>query len=347
MSNYTVIRLENFQGGLHLARGLSNNYDTSLETLHSDTIKSALFVCALQLYGEDKIGKSFLESFKISSAFPFYTPEKGGKVRYFFPKPEIPHLPFENIKEDINKKLKKVRFLEQELFELLIQDGNKKTIFNETSLKGKFLVKDGSNLKTKMPKDGIYQSEPYQHVYIPQDYNEDSQPYYVDKIYFHKKAGLFCLVEVEDISVLEQIKSAFRLLADNGIGTDRNIGNGQFDVTFDKMTLKVPKESNYELSLSLYCPYEEEIKEIDKSFYGLTKRGGYISSPQDNKHLSIRKRSIHMFTEGSVFFGKNERQGKIVNLQPDNKFLKGNEVEHPIWRDGRALFIPFNYNNQQ
>jgi CRISPR-associated protein Csm4 len=346
MSNYIVVRLENFQGGLHLARGLSNSYDTSLKTLHSDTIKSALFVCALQLYGAERISKSFLESFKISSAFPFYASKKDSNIHYFFPKPEVPYLPFENAKEDINKKLKKVRFLEKELFELFIQNGNKQITFNENNLKGEFLGKDGSNLKDVMPEKGIYKSEPYQHVFIPQDYNEDSEPYYVDRIYFHEDAGLFCLIETEDESTLKQVKSAFKLLADNGIGTDRNTGNGQFEVVFDTMELDVPEESNHEISLSLYCPNEEEIKKIDKSFYSLTKRGGYISSPQDNKHLSIRKRSIYMFTEGSTFFGKEERQGKIVNLKPDNDFLKGNEVKHPIWRDGRALFIPFNFNNQ-
>ena len=50
-----------------------------------------------------------------------------------------------------------------------------------------------------------------------------------------------------------------------------------------------------------------------------------------------------MFTEGSLFYGNKDRQGKIVDLRPDNKLLKGNEINHPIWRDGRALFIPFKY----
>jgi len=47
---YRVFKLR-FPGGLHLAKGKSE-YDQSDTILHSDTLKSALFVCALQLFGE-------------------------------------------------------------------------------------------------------------------------------------------------------------------------------------------------------------------------------------------------------------------------------------------------------
>lgn len=349
MTNYTVVRLENFKGGLHLARGLTNSYDKSLQTLHSDTLKSALFVCALQLYGEEVIEKSFLENFKISSAFPFYKHKE--EFLYFFPKPEIPKLPFRVSGEfGIEKKLKKVRFLEKKLFEKFIEDSNKIIDFDKDDLVGNFIGEKSSGLKNILPK-GIMKSEPCQHVHIPKDYNEYSEPYYVDNIYFEKDAGLFCLIDCDNIELLNKIKAAFKLLADNGIGTNRNTGNGQFDIAFDKMKkITTPSDTNYQLSLSLYCPKKDEnineIETINKSFYGLTKRGGYISSPKDEKHLTLRKRSIYMFTEGSVFYGNANRQGKIVNLQPNNNYLKNNEINHPIWRDGQALFIPFNYQNQ-
>ena len=187
-NSYTVIRLENFQGGLHLARGLNNSYDKSLQTLHSDTIKSALFVCALQLYGSE-IDKSFLESFKISSAFPFYKYQCKAKEElfYFFPKPEVPKLPFTISGEfGVEKKLKKVRFLEKTLFERFIKNANQSIDFDKNDLQGSYLGNKGSGLKNILGDTKITKSEPYQHVYIPYGYDEDGIPYYVDKIYFDK-----------------------------------------------------------------------------------------------------------------------------------------------------------------
>jgi CRISPR-associated protein Csm4 len=188
----------------------------------------------------------------------------------------------------------------------------------------------------------LIKSETYQHVAIPRNYGSDSTPYYVDKMYFEKDAGLYFLLEITDKNdneTLHKVKAALKLLADSGMGTDRNTGNGQFDIAYDELILdKIDKkEATHDLSLSLYCPEKEEIQgTITDSYYELIKRGGYISSPQSEAHLTIRKRSIHFFTAGSVFPKKEDRKGKLVNLRPK----KVNDLEHPIWRDGRAIFIP-------
>jgi CRISPR-associated protein Csm4 len=89
-------------------------------------------------------------------------------------------------------------------------------------------------LRTTLLKENcehITYSNPIQHVAISRDHCTDSEPYYVDKIFFHKNAGLFFLVEAEE-KTLEMLKAAMRLLSDNGIGTDRNVGNGQFEADF-------------------------------------------------------------------------------------------------------------------
>jgi CRISPR-associated protein Csm4 len=111
---FSVFLLKNFKGGLHLSRGLTNAYDKSLDTLHSDTIKSALFICTLNLYGGEHVDKSFLESFKISSAFPFFYSKIKKERLYFFPKPEINRLPLDiTPNEGKEKKLKKLKYLEK------------------------------------------------------------------------------------------------------------------------------------------------------------------------------------------------------------------------------------------
>lgn len=342
MPKYKIIRLQNFKGGLHLARGLTNAYDKSLETLHSDTIKSAIFVCALQLFpeigaveNEYEAGKDFLSKFKVSSAFPFmgdnhYLPTSELPKPYGFPTGA-------NLSE---KDKKKVLFIHEELFKTYIKDVN---AFQFTSEQ----LKSDKVLNEEQYKE-IIQSETYQHVAIPRDYGSDSTPYYVDKIYFQENAGLYFLMEIDEekeVETLKQIKAALKLLADNGIGTDRNTGNGQFDIDDSKsIELEFSADATHDLCLSLYCPEEVEIKEkLHNSYYELIKRGGYISSPQKEEHLTIRKRSIHFFTAGSVFPKIEKRKGKVVNLRPEN--ITG--LEHPIWRDGQAIFVPIKYKDHE
>ncbi len=345
MPDFQIIQLKNFRGGLHLARGLTNSYDKTLETLHSDTLKSAIFVCALRLFGEEKVGKSFLEAFQISSAFPFYSSPTQGQTYYFFPKPELERLPFNLYEADlgIEKKLKKVRFIEKALFEQMIA-GQQNIQLASQKLTGNFLTDfDFEEILLADNCDQIMTTEPYQHVQIPRDYGSDSTPYYVDKIYFHPNAGLYFLLDADNEEINSMVMSAMRLLADNGIGTDRNTGNGQFELELDQISLQVPENGDYQINLSLYCPEKEEIEQqFCESYYGLTKRGGYISSPAKEKHQTIRKRSIYMFTEGSLFPKHKGRKGKIVDLKPKFK-----ELTQSVWRDGQAIFLPFVKNELQ
>jgi CRISPR-associated protein Csm4 len=340
---YRIVRLENFKGGLHLARGLTNTYDKSLKTLHSDTIKSAIFVCALELFpeigvageqSEYQAGKYFLGQFKVSSAFPFIDQD------YYFPTIEIPR-PY-NFSEDASltdKEKKKILYLRQDVFKEYIKDIRNFKLTKEHLTSKSVLDKKryGENIK----------SDTYQHVAVSRDYGSDSDPYYVDKIYFEKNAGLYFLLEMkdeEDTETLKKIEAALKLLGDNGIGTDRNTGNGQFDMDMtETMTFDVSDDATHDLVLSLYCPKKVEIdNQLKSSYYNLIKRGGYISSPQNEVNLTIRKRSIHFFAAGSVFPKYENRSGTIVNLQPDFSNLK-----HPIWRDGRPIILPIKYETDE
>ena len=100
----------------------------------------------------------------------------------------------------------------------------------------------------------------------------------------------------------------------------------------------LPDDAKHQVLLSLCCPSENEAKVIaaGNSSYSLVKRGGYISNPEkDDRFMAFRKRSVFMFDEGSIF--PNEKiRGVLHNLKPEI------EVEHPIWRDGRAFTLPIN-----
>lgn len=346
---FTLIKLRNFKGGLHLSKGDKNSYSEGQKVLHSDTLKSALFVCCLQLYGEKIANKEFLEGFKISSAFPFV--DNGVQNFFYFPKPNtrlnLKIVNQENIEHKGSLKiLKKLKFLEKNLFEKVINQEEIK-LQNKVNIKGDYasLSESASQLK-------LFKNETYQHVTIDRLGKSDSDTYYVDKRYFHQNAGLFFLLECNDTELKSKVISSLRLLADSGIGTDRNNGNGLFEFggkegidVIEDFELKVPDvTSSHNICLSLYLPKDEnELGNLDKAQYDLIKRGGYIASPSDTKHLTLRKRSVYMFEEGSLFYGTNQRTGNIVDLQPSIEGLQRASIDkllHPIYRDGRAIFIP-------
>lgn len=350
---FTLIKLRNFRSGIHLSKGRTNSYSESQEALHSDTLKSAIFVCALKLYGKNNIDKAFLESFQISSAFPFC--RQNGRDIYFFPKP-LTKLPIDIRNKDGNseknkvKNLKKLAYLETKLFEQVI-NGENITLTQKEDIEGKYA---GFNLEEE-PK--IFKNDAFQHVSIPRDGTSDSTPYYVDKRYFYRGAGLFFLLNCKDLEVKKKIIGGLRLLADSGIGTDRNNGNGIFEFRgmdgediIESFALRIPERPNYDLSLSLYLPKSQtEIGDIKKAQYQLQKRGGYIANPENSSHLTLRKRSVFMFSEGSLFEYSNARTGDIANLQPNSQLIEKAGIDkfsHPIYRDGQAIFIPCKIQNQ-
>ena len=327
---YDVIKLH-FNSPLHLSRGQTEFYDKSETVLHSDTIKSAIFACAKVIY-KNKIDKSLFSDFKISSAFPFY------KDEYFFPKPLID---FDPVVKGIDagpkthKKLKQIEYLSKSNFESFI-NGELKEIENDNiSQNNKFLF---SNKVTKRD-DSIFKSEVQQRLVMPRSEEENApKPFYLDRIYFTDYSGLFFLIEFNNEQVKDIFSNSLKLLESQGLGTDRNVGNGQFLSEFkpNEIDLKLPLNAELTTNISTYLPQKEEIdKMLDtNSRYKLIKRGGYISSPEKVEFLTYRKKSIYMFKEGSVFKSVGQK-GKIENLAPDDV-----NIDHPIYRDGTSIFIP-------
>ncbi|MEA3494436.1 MAG: type III-A CRISPR-associated RAMP protein Csm4 [Bacteroidota bacterium] len=325
--SFELVKLK-FTSPLHLSRGQTDFYDKSETIIHSDTIKSALFSCAKVLF-QESITKDFLESFLISSAFPFNEDD------YFFPKPisDIP-LRINDIKGKAkeNKKLKKLDFLNKYFFEKTI---NADEFFdvskNNFSKNGKFLVKENQQVN-------IFESEVQQRLVMPKGEEDNPTPYYVDRLFFRNNTGLYFLLKANDNKIRNVIIDSLELLSQQGIGTDRNVGNGQFDFELVKdFKINVPDKSNSQMTLSLFLPQNHEISDdtLKNSRYQLLKRGGYISSPENMDILTFRKKSVYMFKEASVFPLK-KLQGKILDLKPDN--VQG--LNHEIWRDGKAIFIP-------
>ncbi|GBC75097.1 hypothetical protein HRbin06_00410 [archaeon HR06] len=139
--------------------------------------------------------------------------------------------------------------------------------------------------------------------------------------YFYYKVNrgaLYFLINIErDYEKI--IKSAIKLLQDEGIGGDRSIGKGLGNLEFKDFELNTPNNANCFINLSLYYPeYDELIKFKDSKniiSYDLIERGGWVDSIVGN----FRKKAINMFVEGSIFpkIDGKEFYGKLVPVYPN------------------------------
>ena len=326
---FKIVKLQ-FKSPLHISIGKTNEYDTSDNFISSDTIKSALFSTAKSLFNIENAEK-FFSDFRVSSAFPYYY------NRLFFPKP-LSKLPVEIIDYEENKKnktLKKLTFIEKEIFEKILNNENQLITINQIADNGKYLC--------NKPEDDnfiIQKTRTQQKVSINAIRSNDPEPYYVEQTYFNKNCGLFFIIKTNDDFLNKTIAPCLNLLGDNGIGSYRTTGNGNFNYNISEFSIELPENANKQMCLSLYLPNKDEINYelLNNSAYLLKKRGGYIAGSDNNKFITLRKKSIYMFKESCVFPAKYKLNGKLANLKPDYPNM------HDVWRDGKAIFIPIIIN---
>lgn len=322
---FTIYKLH-FTSPLHIGDA-RDDYSVSLKTIASDTMYAALTSCLAKL-GESIPPKGDLGCV-ISSLFPFYQKDEASDAVLFFPKPLKQTLPTLN---DLAKakSVKKVSWLDKNYFEKVL---NGETLFKDgadvDNVKGDFLTADKDFDKN------FITSQVFPRVTVSRDASEDAVPFYMDRVFFKDYSGLYFIAE-GDVSL---IKKALALLQSEGIGTDRNVGNGFFEYEEKDVELNLPDKADFALALSNYIPNDkEELADLidnDNVAYDFVRRGGWITTPPYNR---IRKNAVYAFSASSVF--KKEVSdvcmlGKIVDLRP--KSVNG---VHEIWRCGKALFIP-------
>ena len=323
MATYTIIKLKDLSP-LHIGTG-KENYDFSASQLHSDTLSAALVSMKVR-HGNIENLEEFLDSFSISSAFPYIG------NHYFLPRPlSKVDIKFYDCDEYISrKKLKSIKFIEQEIWKKVIS--GKQVLASIKQLKDGFLLDESSEFKQP------YKSCVHQRVTIPRVEGQDAEPFFFDWTFFQKEAGLYCLTDAVG-SRLEELVKLFQWLGEYGIGTDKNIGGGKFSVETLSFNMNEIADANGMMLLSLYIPTEEEIKtgiNLDNSKYELCLRGGYMAGSQENDFWHLRKKSIYMFNVGSIFCCSNALKGKIVDLRPD---YNDNRM-HPVYRSGKPFVVP-------
>jgi CRISPR-associated protein Csm4 len=326
MTKFKIYKLR-FTSPLHIG-DKREDYGISLKTINSDSLYAAI-TAVLAKIGK-KIPSDGELGFTISSLFPYY--ENNNEATYFLPNLRTSKIP-NNSLLDVSKKIKKIEWLDIQFFNKLI---NGVEIFTEDFDK-KMLDVEKYLTYTNLDGDFI-ESYVYPRVSISRDYSEDAKPFYMDRLFFKDDSGLYFIA----VGKTKLLETALEILKDQGIGTDRTVGNGFFEWSDDEIEIDIP-ESNFITNLSLFHPENEmqfnKLMDNNKVVYDFQKRGGWIT---DEGFNTLRKNTVRMFSEASLFFKDSLQKdfsimGDIVDLKPDVEFVK---INHPIWRNGKSIFIP-------
>lgn len=330
MATYSIIKLKNLTP-FHIGTG-KENYDFSSSELHSDALSSALAAMRVQSGNANDV-RGFMDSFVLSSAFPFV----GGQ--YFLPKPQGRiNVKVDGLEEhEYRKRLKKIRYIESSLWNRLVS--GTELLIKKEQLKDAFLVADYDSFKKP------FKNQVNQRVSVPRD-GSDAEPFFFNWTYYEQEAGMYCMIDAEE-SVAKEVIRLFSMLGESGIGTDKNVGGGKFDVEFhaDKIAIDSIADANASMLLSLYIPAEEELEMLNlkNSRYELLQRNGYMAGSVNENYKHLRKRTVYMFNVGSIFDTLCVLRGKIVDLRPD-----WNDGEmHPVYRSGKPFVVPVKLSNDE
>jgi len=288
--------------------------------IHSDTLFSGICHCYGLLYGQDDL-KQFVKQvkdeqvLKVSSAFPFWE----GDWYFPVPKNQIPE----------SKEAYKIQFIEHSGFEQLMAGKKLEELLND-------------QIKVIPRKEKPY--TPWELVNVPRiSLNrlsshplEEGGYFHSGRVTYRNSAGFFFLYQTTYEETEHRFQATMRLLADEGIGGDRSCGNGLMEQPeFGTLNLNFPDSANYELTLSLYFPADQdhEIKNLSDGFFDLLERKGYIYSPYGQ---SLRRCSVRMFVEGSVFPATQNRIGSLEDVTP----AAFPEEKHHIFRYGLFFGVP-------
>jgi CRISPR-associated protein Csm4 len=276
----------------------------------SDTLFSALCHSYLLLYGEvESLLKNFLDGkppFLLSSAFPYW------KDRFFFPVPknQVPK----------GKDAKKIKFVELIGLQRLLAGESIEVILEESEC-------------VAMTDEGPWEIEDVPRISLSRWTNHPGENFFhFGRVTYKEDAGLFFLIRFKDNGFKKRLESTINLLIHEGIGGDKTVGMGLFEKPeYSEIEIIPPEQTDAVYSISLYYPKDVEIKDLNKGFYELEDRRGYIYLPFGQ---SLRRRSIKMFTEGSVFPNTLERQGMLVDVTPESF------KHHKVYRYGMILSLP-------
>ena len=349
---FTIYKLH-FNAPLHI-NYMREDAGISQRTIHSDTLYAALTSCLAKV-GESIPPQGDLGC-TVSSLFPFYQKDKDSRPTFFLPMPlqsQMPDL------QDVSlaKTVKKVQWVDSSLYGLILEGKlslDEKSEYLDCIYKS-FLLNPQNHKHNEgqlLFEDFIISSVTVRGSSPDRTGIEPTVPFYIDRLFFKGYSGMFFIVE-GDTSLIEK---ALNILKDEGLGTDRHVGYGTFDLEKSQLSIDVPKsedksqlssdvpksedDTGYWVSLSMLIPEDDnQLRELltpDNVAYELMRRGGWITT---HPYTTYRKNVIYAFMPGSVLCKTSNDMvtGRIVDLTPSET---GITIDHKIWRNGKSIMLP-------
>lgn len=351
------------------------------ERVRSDTLFSAWISSYSRLFGKDEVGQlldRFAEkpqlAFRISSTFIYYKDKK--RYIYYLPKPlALPRGYRQEDDEDDDldfaKTYQKLSYLPLEIWQRWYQteegftQNDKDELIKKTQNKS---VKNGQLYNTQT----FRYNEKFKICLVPKvavDRNTRATNFYhigfvqfLSKPEKQQQAGLYFLVYFPDNfdqKIQQNLELALRVLGEEGLGGERSSGAGRFEAEWLELNNTGAEweeilnfhTGNHQCLISLFWQDKLPSELLDNNLmaegsnYVILERSGWVASPFSGRQL--RRKSIRMFAEGSVFPLKSSEQtlvaGELANVTPDEfKTPEGVYKPHKIYRSGFSISLPIN-----
>lgn len=311
-----------------LYRGPHTHARKSGALVHSDTLHGAL-LCMAALEGAPILQRP--EALRVSSLYPFW------QDVLFFPRPFLPPVRVDASEPARDRKQwKSVRLVSRALLDAWLAGA---PAADSVTLPGGLAVLASERKAFPAMPDLLVTAQASPAVTIDRA-TQAAAPY--DRrgvrVNTQRGAGAYFLMQMEEAD-FPTVQRLVERLGEHGLGGERSVGYGHFaPLGFEEWPglTAAHDGANAFMTLSLYCPTQEEVAQgvlEAPAAYDCTLRGGFIHGLAGSR---LRKRTLRMCIEGSVFRSAGPRPGHVVDLAPAGH-------PHPVYRSGLALPLPFVY----
>lgn len=223
------------------------------------------------------------------------------------------------------KRFKEIEYLSETLFTSLVKGEKMINLFCQYLKKERRIIKDNILLTTqefaKIGMEDLMKSR----VSVRNKIDRLSfstvpggELYYEEEIYLNREIfHLYFLLLTEDINFFAPV---FRWLSDTGIGGNRTLGRGHYDIEIEgEVSLPSTTDGNIFISLSKYLPANKEIDwQSEKNYYELLPYQPRFDTMFFKGGEFIKDRITYL-KEGSILQSKEKRE-YYGTLHPSAKF---------------------------
>ena len=316
---------------------------------HSDTLFSSLCNAWARfgILDNDEL-ISCGEKFLLSSSFIYVYKDS---AVYFVPKPLISCCWLKGLqctqKEQLEKLIKKAHWVTSDMFMHWLNSNPPDCVFPENPRK----------LSERLDYGSLFREQIV--VKHAQDRLTGACNLFYENQFEFKEApscGLYFFVTLKDHSFQDKFNLGLKALSQTGLGGERNFGLGRFEVdNANGVLIPIEKDGSdleflFEDSIcshrclfSLSLPTQSEINQLASNTdsqiaqYDIVLRKGWTFSSVNM--YQMKRQSIYMFSEGSVFSINRCPVGRIEDLAPLDD-IKNTNFPHPIFRFGKSFSVP-------